>query len=145
VLTAVAGVALWVGATVVGSPLTFPDALAGAFNTVPVTALGLGAAVLALGFAPGAVLPVGVLPGACGFLWMVVADSIDAPHWAAGVSPFTHLAAVPAVGPDVPSAVVMGVVALFLGCAGAMGYQPSAPGRTPANGPRNEDRKTGEA
>ena len=68
-------------------------------------------------------LPVGVLPGAGGFLWTVVADSIDAPHWVAGVSPFTHLAAVPAVGPDVPGAVVMGVVALFLGCAGATGYE----------------------
>ncbi|MBW0094173.1 polyketide antibiotic transporter [Pseudonocardia sp. KRD-184] len=122
VLTVVAGVALWVGAAAVGSPLGFGESLAGALNTLPVTALGLGAAVAALGLAPGAVVPIGLLPGAGGFLLTVVADSVGAPPWVVGVSPFAHLAAVPAVGPDLGGAAVMTVVAAALVVAGAVGY-----------------------
>jgi ABC-2 type transport system permease protein len=122
-LTVVAGVAVWAGARVVGSPLGLGQALAGALNTLPVTALGLGAAVLALGLAPRAVVPIGLLPGAGGFLLTVVADSVDAPAWVAGISPFTHLAPVPAVRPDIGAALVTGVVAVPLAGAGFVGYQ----------------------
>lgn len=122
VLTVVAGIALWAGAAAVGSPLGLGESLSGALNTLPVTALGLGAAVAALGLAPGAVAPVGLVPGAGGFLLTVVADSVGAPSWVVGVSPFAHLAAVPAVGPDVGGAAVMTVVAAALVVAGTVGY-----------------------
>ncbi len=122
-LTVVAGVALWAGAAAVGSPLGFGESLAGALNTLPVTALGLGAAVLALGLAPGAVIPIGLLPGVGGFLHTVVADSIGAPAWVVGISPFVHLAPVPAVAPDVPAAVVMIAIAVALAAGGFVGYR----------------------
>ncbi len=114
VLTATAGAATWLGTVLAGTPLGLGAALAGSLNTLPVTALGLGAATLALGRFPALVGPVGMLPAAGGFLLAVLADSVDAPAWVASLSPFTHLAAVPVEAPDLPAALVM------LGIAGAL-------------------------
>ncbi|GAA3231018.1 exporter of polyketide antibiotics [Pseudonocardia petroleophila] len=113
-LTVTAGLATWIGTTVAGAPLAVGAALAGALNTLPVTALGLGAALLALGRAPTLVVPVGMLPTAGGFVLDVVADSVDAPAWVRSPSPFDHLAAVPVEPPDLPAAIAMlGVAAAF--------------------------------
>ncbi|MFI7577097.1 ABC transporter permease [Micromonospora sp. NPDC049497] len=123
VLLTVAGVATWSGAATVGADLPLAAALAGTANVAPIVLLCLGAAVLALGWRPRAVLAVGVLPGAGGFLWQVVADSVGAPGWAAGMSPFRHLAAVPDDAPNVPATVVMAVLALLLGVVGVARYE----------------------
>ncbi len=120
-LTAVAGLVTWAGTAAVGVPLG-PAALAGAANTLPVTALGLGAALLALGWAPRLVVPVGMLPAAGGFLLTVLADSTGAPQWIAALSPFAHLAPVPSAPPDVPAAAAMVVIALVLAAAGVAGF-----------------------
>ncbi|HZG91681.1 MAG TPA: polyketide antibiotic transporter, partial [Pseudonocardia sp.] len=122
VLTAVAGLVTWAGTAAVGVPLG-PAALAGAANTLPVTALGLGAAVLALGWAPRLVVPIGMLPAAGGFLLTVLADSTGAPQWIAALSPFAHLARVPATAPDVPGAVALTAIALVLAGAGLAGFR----------------------
>jgi ABC-2 type transport system permease protein len=58
-----------------------------------------------------------------GFLHTVVADSISAPAWVVGISPFVHLAPVPAVAPDVPAAVVMIAIAVALAAGGFVGYR----------------------
>ncbi|GAA2557556.1 polyketide antibiotic transporter [Pseudonocardia hydrocarbonoxydans] len=117
-LTAAAAVATWAGTAVVGAPLGLGDALAGAANTLPLTALGLGAAVLALGVAPAHVAAIGLLPAAGGFVLNVVADSVDAPEWVAGLSPYAHLAAVPVEPPDLVAAAVMLAIAAAAGAAG---------------------------
>jgi ABC-2 type transport system permease protein len=122
VLTAVAGLVTWAGTAAVGVPLG-PAALAGAANTLPVTALGLGAAVLALGWAPRLVVPIGMLPAGGGFLLTVLADSTGAPQWIAALSPFAHLARVPATAPDVPGAVALTAIALVLAGAGLAGFR----------------------
>ena len=95
-LAAVTGLALWAGATWVDAGLGVGNALAGALAVVPVALLCLGAAVLALGWAPGAVVAIGVLPAAGGYLLLVFAESFRWPEWVRGISPFAHLAAVPA-------------------------------------------------
>jgi ABC-2 type transport system permease protein len=123
VLAATAGVAVWVGSRVVDAGLTFPDAVAGALNVLPVAALCLGAAVLALGVAPRWVAAIGSLPAAGGFLWQVVADSAGAPGWLAGVSPYAHLAAVPAEPVDRAGTVVQLAVALTLVALGLHAYR----------------------
>jgi ABC-2 type transport system permease protein len=123
VLTAVAGLAFGVGAAAVGSPLTLGDALAGAFNTLPVALLALGAAVLALGWVPRATAAVGAVPVVGGFFWHVVAGSTGAPRWVADVSPFAHLAAVPAAPVSVPATVTMLLVALVAVALGVAGYR----------------------
>ncbi|MCO1661129.1 polyketide antibiotic transporter [Pseudonocardia sp. S2-4] len=122
-LTATAGVAVWAGTSLTGAPLGLGAASAGAANTLPITALGLAFALLALGWAPRAVVAVGMVPAAGGFLLTVLADSVDAPAWVAALSPFTHLAPVPAAPPDVPAAVAMSVVAVGVAVLAALGYQ----------------------
>jgi ABC-2 type transport system permease protein len=122
-LTGTAAVAVWAGTSLTGAPLGLGAALAGAANTLPITALGLAFALLALGWVPRAVVAVGMVPAAGGFLLMVLVDSVDAPAWVASLSPFAHLAPVPAAPPDVPAAVAMSAVAVGVAALGALGYQ----------------------
>jgi ABC-2 type transport system permease protein len=122
-LTTVAGVVTWAGTAAVDADLGLGAALAGAYNVLPVVLLCLGAAVLALGWAPRTVGVVGVLPAAGGFLWQVIADSMDAPAWVGDLSPFAHLAAVPITTPDWPAAAIMTAIAAAAVAVGAIGYR----------------------
>jgi ABC-2 type transport system permease protein len=122
VLSAVAGLATWAGATWVGAGLGLGEALRGALAVVPVALLCVGSALLALGMLPSAVSAIGVLPAAGGFLLLVFADTFGWPGWVRGLSPFAHLAAVPAEPVDVAGAVGMLVVGLLLAVVGLFGY-----------------------
>lgn len=122
-LLTVAGLAAWTG-TLAGSPsLAWTSALAGAWNVVPVVLLSLGFAVAALGWAPKAVAVVGMLPGAGGFLLLVVARSAGAPDWIAGISPFAHLASVPRESFDLVGAAGMAAVAVAAAVLGVVGLR----------------------
>ncbi|MDQ4118157.1 MAG: polyketide antibiotic transporter, partial [Actinomycetota bacterium] len=123
VLTACAGAALWAGAAAVRADLGFGDVAAGAANTLPVSLLGLGFAVLGLGLSPRAVVALGLLPGAGGFLWNVLADSVGAPRWVVRVSPFAHLEPVPAASPAPVASAVTVAVALAAAVAGGVAYR----------------------
>lgn len=122
VLAGVAGLAMWVGTTWVGAGLGLGDALAGAVSVVPVALLCLGAALAALGWAPAAVLPVGLLPAAGGYLVLVLADALRWPEWVRWCSPFAHLAPVPAAPVNGAGTAGMLAVALLLGAAGVLRY-----------------------
>jgi ABC-2 type transport system permease protein len=122
VLAAVAGLTTWAGARAVGADLGVGEALAGALSVVPVALLCLGAALVALGWIPHAVLPLGVLPAAGGYLLLLFAESFRWPGWVRGLSPFDHLAAVPAERMDVGGALGMVAVALLLAVLGLAGY-----------------------
>lgn len=120
VLAAAAAGAAWLGAALAGAGLGFGAAVAGAVNGLPVAALCLGAAVLALGWFPRAVAFIGAAPAAGGFLLYALAGSV--PPWVRQLSPFAHLARVPAVPPDLPGAITMLAVAAILTGAGIAGY-----------------------
>ncbi|HEV7188726.1 MAG TPA: hypothetical protein VGN28_12600 [Blastococcus sp.] len=123
VLLAVAtGLATWVGTSWVGAGLAVRDAVAGTLAVVPVALLCLGAALLALGWAPGAVVAVGVLPAAGGYLLLVFAESFRWPEWVRDISPFAHLAPVPAAPFDLAGGAGMVLVAVALGAVGLLGY-----------------------
>jgi ABC-2 type transport system permease protein len=122
VVAAVAGLATWAGASWVGAGLGLGEALRGALSVVPVALLCLGAALFALGWLPSAVLAIGILPAAGGYLLLVFAQSFRWPSWVAAISPFRHLAAVPAEPFDGVGAVGMLLVAAVLGVAGVAGY-----------------------
>lgn len=121
-LAAAAGAATWAGTVWVGAGLGLGDALAGALGVVPIAVLCLGAAVLALGWLPGAVLAIGVLPAAGGYLLLVLADTFGWPGWIRWLSPFAHLAPVPAEPIDVAGAVSMLAVSAALAAGGLVGY-----------------------
>ncbi|MGY1714561.1 hypothetical protein ACI78R_08900 [Geodermatophilus sp. SYSU D01106] len=118
-LAAVAGVASWAGAARVGAGLGLGEALAGALSVVPVAVLCLGAATAELGLAPAATLAVEVAPAVGGYLLLVLADTLGWPSGVRALSPFAHLAAVPAEPWDVAGAagtVTVGVVLAVAGC-----------------------------
>ncbi|MGY1618621.1 hypothetical protein ACI797_17930 [Geodermatophilus sp. SYSU D00691] len=121
-LASVAGLAAFLGATAVGAGLGPGSALAGALNIVPIALLCLGAALTALGWAPAAVLPLGTLPAAGGYLLLVLADTFDWPDAVRWWSPFAHVAPVPAVPADLAGAVGTCAVAVLLAAAGLAGY-----------------------
>ncbi|MEU4243612.1 hypothetical protein [Actinoplanes sp. NPDC026619] len=123
VLAAVAGLATWSGVTMTGAGLGLTAALAGAVNVLPVVALGLGAAILALGLFPRAVAAVGAIPTVGGFLLLVVTERVSLPGTLLGLSPFTHLAPVPATTPNWAGAIGMSAVAAGLGLIGAAAYR----------------------
>lgn len=122
-LATVAAVATWVGTKVVGADLPLAAALAGTANVLPVALLGAAAATLALGLAPHTVATIGMLPTAGGFLFKVTADSVHAPAWVGWLSPFAHLAPVPAAAPNWTAAAVMLAVAGAVIGAGIRAYQ----------------------
>jgi ABC-2 type transport system permease protein len=122
-LTTVAGLAIWLGTATAGAELPIGAALAGAWNVLPIALLCLGAAVLAIGSAPRTVAGAGALPAAGGFLLQVTADSAGAPEWVTNLSPFAHLAAVPATTANWPAAAIMTGLAAAAAIAGAAGYR----------------------
>ena len=121
-LCVLAGSTAWLGTRAVGAGLGYGEAVAGALNVVPVAWLSLGAAVLALGWAPRVVTLVGALPVVGGFVLWVLADALDWPAWVSRLSPFTHVAPVPAAAPDWPAQAAILAVAALLLAVGLAGF-----------------------
>ncbi|MEU4245450.1 hypothetical protein [Actinoplanes sp. NPDC026619] len=116
-LAATAAVATWAGVTAAGAKLGLVPALAGTVNVLPVVALSLGASVLALGLLPRAV------PTAGGFFLLVITERLTLPDPVLRLSPFSHLAPVPATSPDWTGAFGMLAVAAVLSLIGVIAYE----------------------
>jgi ABC-2 type transport system permease protein len=116
------GSAAWLGTRAVGSELTFGQAVAGALNVVVVAWLSLAAAVLALGWAPRAVTLIGSIPVVGGFVLWVLADTLGWPDWVSRLSPFTHVARVPAETVGWPAQGGMLAVVAMLLSIGVVGF-----------------------
>jgi ABC-2 type transport system permease protein len=122
ILLLTAGAATWAGTSMVDAGLRLGPALAGVLNALPVALLCLGASLLALGWVPQAVFPIGALPAVGGFLLQVFADTFGWPGWVRWLSPFSHVANVPATSPDWAGTAGILAVALVLAAVGAAGY-----------------------
>jgi ABC-2 type transport system permease protein len=116
------GLATAIGTALAGANLRLTEALAGALNVVPVAVLCLGAAQLAIGWVPQAVLALGAAPAVGGFVLTVLVDTFDWPGWLAQLSPFAHLASVPATTPDWVGAAGMMGVSVLLAVFGIAGF-----------------------
>ena len=121
-LAVATGLATVAGTALVSAGLQVTEALAGTLNVVPVALLCLGAAQLALGWMPRVVLAVGATPAAGGFVLTVLAQTFGWPDWLARLSPFAHLASVPATSPDWIGAAGMIGVAVVLAGLGTIGF-----------------------
>jgi ABC-2 type transport system permease protein len=122
-LTSTAGAAMWLGVAVTGGDLALPQALAGVWNTAPVTLLCVGAAVIGVGWLPRLTGAIGALPAVGGFLLQVIAVTAGAPGWIVDLSPFAHLALVPVDAPNWPATLVMLSIALIMATLGSVGFQ----------------------
>ena len=123
VVALAAGVLSWIATTVVGTPIALTEGLRAAVNIVPVALLALGLGVAVLGFAPRLTAPLtyGLVIGA--FLLDFVGGLLELPEWALDLSPFRHLAAVPAVDMNVGAALFMLGVALVGAIAGTLAFR----------------------
>jgi ABC-2 type transport system permease protein len=112
-----AGVFAWVGAAtqdVAPSPARMLEAGA---NCLPCAVLFLGIAALAYALAPRAAAGIAYGLVTVAFLWQLVGSLIGAPKWLVEITPFAHVAAVPAQPFRAGAAAVMvaiGVVAAAL-------------------------------
>ena len=91
-----AGVAAWAGARAAGVHLALPRLLEAGANALPTALLFLGIATLAVAVAPraGAGIAYGLLTAS--FLWQLVGTLLQPPRWVLDLTPFAHVAPVPA-------------------------------------------------
>jgi ABC-2 type transport system permease protein len=111
-LVAVGGVFLWLGMLAAGSSeLALGDTMRAGANVAPVVVLVAGLAIAAFGLVPRltVALPVGIT--VIGYVLAMIGPALSWPQWVLDLSPFTHLALVPAE----PWAATSGSVMLALG------------------------------
>jgi ABC-2 type transport system permease protein len=118
-LIGVTGVAMWAGAAVSGADrLTVVSSLRAVFNTGSVVVLIAGLAVLTFGVLPRLTVAVPATVTVGGYVLTLLGPALSWPGWVIDLSPFTHLAYVPAQ----PFAVTSAAVMVLIGCtAGACG------------------------
>jgi ABC-2 type transport system permease protein len=95
-LSLVAGLLAWVGAATQNVAPPLPRMLEAGANCLPAALLFLGLAVLAYAAAPRA--GVGIAYGlvTVAFLWQLIGSLLGAPKWLVQITPFAHVASVPA-------------------------------------------------
>jgi ABC-2 type transport system permease protein len=123
-LILVGGAAIWAGAAAAGSSeITAWDAMRSTLNLLPIVALTAGLAIAAFGVVPRltAALPVAVI--VVGFVLSMLGPALDWPQWALDLSPFTHLALVPAEPWAATSGIAMTVIGIVLAIVGFATFQ----------------------
>ena len=119
VLLAATGTALWLGVAASGSSeITWLNAMRSALNTLPVVVLIGGLAVCSFGLLPRFTVAIPVTVTVVGYIVTLLGPALSWPAWVLDLSPFTHLALVPAVPWAATSGLVMaclGVVLLGVG------------------------------
>ena len=114
--------AIWLGTRAVGAQLEVGQAVTGTLNILPAALLSLGAAMLALGWAPQAVTLIGASPVVGGFIIWVLAETFDWPNWLRELTPFAHIASVPATAPNWAGVWIMLTVAVACATLGIVGF-----------------------
>jgi ABC-2 type transport system permease protein len=124
VLTAVVGVSFWAGARAAGSDeLSLGDSLASSANTLPVVVLVAGVAVGLYGVAPRLTVPVPLAVAVGGFVLYLLGPALEWPGWALDLSPFTHLAMVPAQPWAGTAALVMCGLGILVTAGGVLAFR----------------------
>lgn len=122
VLTLAFGVATWAVTALQHVGLSLGQALAGAANTLPVTAVFVGIVVLVHGIRPGLASAVGGGAIGLGYLLGFVGPALRLPGWVNSLTPFHHMAAVPSVGVAWVPALVMVAAGATCTAAGFVAY-----------------------
>jgi ABC-2 type transport system permease protein len=121
-LAVVAAFGAWLGANTSGASVTFVHALEASVNVIPAALLFGGLSVLAFGAAPRITSYVAFGAVALAYLIQIIGGLSKAPHWLTKVSPFTHLAPVPATSVNIGATVVMLAIALVTAGGGMLAF-----------------------
>ncbi len=121
-LTLVLGLATWAGSAMAGAGLSAGDSLSAAANVLPVVALFLGMAMFLHGILP--TWTVGVTGVLAIGLYMVelMGPALDWSKWVLDLSPYHHLALVPAEAPGWTPLIVMLCIAVAGAAVGLFSY-----------------------
>jgi len=113
----------WVGTVSNGSSVGLGETLLGGLNAVPVALVFGGLSLLAFGLLPRTTAFVAYGAVAVAYVIQMIGALAGAPSWVTDLSPFAHVAAVPAVPVNVTATVVMLAVAAALGLGGLIAFR----------------------
>jgi ABC-2 type transport system permease protein len=122
-LTVTSGLAMWAGAAMVGADVALTDALASTLNTLPVAMLFGGLAVATFGTLPRLTVGLPVAAAVVAYLMELLGSSLDWPTWVTNLSPFHHLAYVPAEPFASQPALVMASLGVLITLLGMAAFQ----------------------
>jgi ABC-2 type transport system permease protein len=123
-LALVTGSAVWLGCVASGlTTVSWWQATSSVLNVMPVLVLGGGLAVLAFGVAPRLTVAVPVSVTVVGYILTLVGPALSWPQWVLDLSPFTHLALVPAVPWAATSGTVMVCVGVLAAAVGVLAFR----------------------
>jgi ABC-2 type transport system permease protein len=121
-LALVGGLSAWAGVALSGAGAGAGGMLRGALNVVPVALLFGGLTVLVFGLWPRATAGVAFGAVALAYVVQLFGSIAEAPSWLLDLSPFAHVAPVPAVAADPTSSAVMLAVGVAAAIAGAAAF-----------------------
>lgn len=122
-LTVLTGVAMWAGTRAAGSDqLSLLASLRAVLNTFSVVVLVTGLALLTFGVLPRLTTAVPAAVTVAGYVLTLLGPALSWPDWVIDLSPFTHLAYVPAQPLAVTSAVVMALIGCVAGACGVAAF-----------------------
>ncbi|MEU8344803.1 hypothetical protein AB0C74_24140 [Spirillospora sp. NPDC048832] len=118
-----AAAAMWAGAAATGAGVGLADTLAANLNPLPVAVLATGLAVLLFGFRPRLTVPGSAAAIVVAYLVEMIGPALNWPAPMLDVSPFHHLASVPAEPFEPVAAAVMTAVGALLTAAGVLLFE----------------------
>jgi ABC-2 type transport system permease protein len=116
-LALTAGLLAWVGAATQNVAPSLPRMLEAGANCLPAGLLFLGIAALAYALAPRAAAGIAYGLVTVAFLWQLVGSVLGAPKWLVEITPFAHVASVPAQPFRAGAAAVMVAIGLVTAAA----------------------------
>ena len=122
IIALAAGVTSWLGTTIVGSPITLADGLLAGVNIIPIALLTLGVGIGVFGLAPRLTAPVTYSLVIVTYLLDFVGGLLDLPDWLLDLSPFRHLAAVPATDMNLTAAAIAVALGVLAASAGMLAF-----------------------
>jgi ABC-2 type transport system permease protein len=121
-LALVAAIGAWAGANLSGSSVGLIDVVEGSYNVIPTALLFGGLSVLAFGVVPRATIYVAFGAVTFAFLIQIIGGLSSSPAWVTKLSPFSHIAPVPAASVDVVATLVMLGVAVASTAFGVLAF-----------------------
>jgi len=110
-LALAAAVLSWAGARSQGAGVSLPDMLGAGANCLPTALLFLALSALAFAVCPRATSGIAYGLVSLAFVWQLFGSALGAPAWLLGVSPFHHVALVPAQSFKALAAAIMLAIA----------------------------------
>ena len=117
VIALAAGALAWVGAASQHAGVSLPRMLGAGANCIPTALLFLALAALAFAVAPRASAGIAYTLVVASFLWQLVGALLGAPRWLVDLTPFEHVALVPAESFRAGAAAVVVAIAAAAGAA----------------------------